>query len=42
MNKDKIERFDVNFFKKINGKEKEEYYINYVKKALSIMEKGGK
>lgn len=41
MNKDNIERFDVKFFNKLNQKDKEEYFIEYIKKTLGIMEKGG-
>lgn len=41
MNKVNIERFDVNFFNKLNQKYKEEYFIKYIRKTLGIMEKGG-
>lgn len=41
MNKDKIERFDVNYFNKLNKKDKEEYFLQYIKKTLGIMERGG-
>ena len=41
MNKDKIERFDSVFFKNLNQEEKEKYFINYIRKTLGIMEKGG-
>ncbi len=41
MNKDNIERFDTVFFNKLNQKDKEKYYLSYIKKSLKIMEKGG-
>lgn len=40
MNKEKIERFDVNFFNSLNQKDKEKYFIKYIRKTLGIMEKG--
>lgn len=41
MNKGNIERFDVNFFNKLDQKDKEEYFVEYIRKTLGIMEKGG-
>jgi len=39
----KIERFNREYFKSLKTqKEKEDYFIKYIKKALSIMDKGGK
>ncbi len=41
MNKDKIDRFDTDFFKRLKTqKEKEKYFLNYVRKTLGIMERG--
>lgn len=41
MNKDKIERFDTEYFKKLNKKDKEQYFLQYIRKTLGIMERGG-
>ena len=41
MNKDKIDRFDSEYFKRLSKKDKEKYFLNYVKKTLGIMERGG-
>lgn len=41
MNHEKINRFDVDYFKSLNKKDKEKYYIDFVKKTLNKMEKGG-
>lgn len=41
MNKDKIERFDTEYFKKLNKKNKEQYFLQYIRKTLGIMERGG-
>ena len=39
----KIERFNRDYFKSLkNQKEKEDYYIKFIKNALVILEKGGK
>lgn len=41
MNKEKIERFDTEYFEKLNKKDKEEYFLQYIRKTLGIMERGG-
>lgn len=41
MNNDKIERFDTEYFKKLNKKDKEQYFLQYIRKALNTMVKGG-
>lgn len=41
MNKDKIERFDTAYFNKLSKEDKEEYFLQYIRKTLGIMERGG-
>lgn len=41
MNKEKIERFDTEYFKKLNEEDKEKYFLQYIKKAFRIIYRGG-
>lgn len=35
----KVERFNVNYFNKLNKSEKEKYFTNFIRKTLGIMDK---
>lgn len=39
MNSEKVKKFDVNYFNKLNKEEKEKYFINFIRETLDIMDK---
>lgn len=39
MNLDKIDRFDTDYFRSLNEKDKETYFISYIRKTLDKMER---